>query len=127
VKTVTRRDWDPDYARSFKTGQEVFAYNRSPRARGIHIATIKLTAAPTYEPTSQMPDSDYDAEGFRWLYQHPDALPKSMQNTWFKESNLSWESFVSSRSAGEWNYVIRFELVGLTPAGEELKRQYDSN
>lgn len=45
-KTCTRRDWTYGYAANFALGEEVAAYDRSPRAFGQRVATIRLTALP---------------------------------------------------------------------------------
>ena len=72
-----------------------------------------------------MPDSDYEAEGFKWLAEHPEALPKNIggvPRNWFVQSDLSWEAFARKRLFdNESMCVIRFELLALTPAGEEMK------
>jgi len=129
AKTCTRRDWDPAYAQSFKEGQEVFAYNRSPRARGVHVATLRLTQKPRYEPLVDMPDSDYDCEGFRWYSNHPESLTKTvegMPRNHFIEKVCSWEGFLRWRHSGESMYTVRFELLDITPDGESVKRSLEA-
>jgi hypothetical protein len=115
-KTVTRRDWDPNYARRFRKGDEVLAYNRSQRAGGKPIARLRLTADPSWERDWDMPDSDYEGEGFAYLAQHPELLPKSNRHAWMR--NCSRESFdewrFADRDARSW--VIRFELIEVLPA-----------
>lgn len=59
-------------------GAEEAAYDRSPRQHGNRIAVIRLVDAPRHEPMTQMPDSDYAAEGWEWLYRHPEYLPNRL-------------------------------------------------
>ena len=112
AKTVTRREWDPDYARQFKAGDLVQAWDKSPRVRGAKkIATIRLTAAPTYERDADAPDSDYEAEGFPWLADNQHLLPASVRKQ--ARVTLSREYFDAWRRAGGSSWVVRFDLVEL--------------
>src|SRR3712207_3360782 len=43
-KTVTRRDWSDDYARRFRPGLIVDAYDQSPRRGGRKIGTIRIVS-----------------------------------------------------------------------------------
>lgn len=118
-KTVTRRDWDPDYARRFQPGERVQAFDRSPRHKGECVAIIQLTSI-TYEPPSLAPDSDYEAEGFAYLAEWPELLPKtgpfSDVRRIYPEAFERWRR-TSQRS--EW--VVRFKLVNLTNLGIQLR------
>ena len=107
-KTVTRRDWNDDYARRFKAGDLVAAYNRQPRHRGEQIATIRIVSVAK-EPLSTMPDSDYEGEGFAFLAANPHLLPKSgdFSDPWM----VSRERFAQSQRASACMWVVRFELV----------------
>lgn len=111
AKTVTRREWDDEYAAQFRAGQLVAAYDRSPRFRGRQVAVIRLTAAPTYEPNAAMPDSDYAAEGFEWLHAHPEALPKTLWGKPCTLDDFSRDGFERWRRNGGSMWVVRFELV----------------
>lgn len=110
-KSVTRREWVPKWARSFRAGEVCQAYDRSPRLHGIHIANIKLRSAPYLQSVAIAPDSDYEAEGLAYLEEigalvgsGPDgSLPSQFWNDW--------------RAGGEELFVVRFELLELTPAG----------
>lgn len=104
-KTVTRRDWDADYAASFKAGELVQAFDKSPRFKGKRIARIRLIKAPYMESISAMPDSDYEAEGFAYLDANRHLLPKSMLY------DVSRAGFNAWRKSGEQLWVIRFERV----------------
>lgn len=116
AKTVTRREWDERYAAGFRAGDLIAAYDRSPRFRGRHVATIRLTAAPTLEPLAQMPDADYDGEGFRWLYEHPEALPKTLWGAPCTREDFSWDGFLQWRRSRDSMWVCRFELLELVGA-----------
>ena len=101
AKTVTRRDWRPRYAEQFRAGDEVLAYDRSPRYGGKPVARIRLTQRPYRESTRQAPPSDYQAEGFA----HLEALgvkvdglaPAVLWRAWHMQPRVVW--------------VVRFELL----------------
>lgn len=105
-KTVTRREWDPRYADRFYEGQVCDAWNTSPRnVRGNprKIATIRLTAKPTYELTRQAPPEDWEREGFEYLSANGHKVgkltPEELWNQWHRHDNY----------ARLW--VVRFEIV----------------
>lgn len=101
-KTVTRRDWKESWARSFREGELVGAYDRQPRFQGKQVAVIRLTEAPYLESTAQAPDSDYEAEGFGYLQERgimvDGLLPEKLWRVWRVSPRSMW--------------VVRFELVG---------------
>jgi hypothetical protein len=113
-KTVTRRDWTGDYAMRFKKGDEVIAYDRSPRAGGKPIARLILTADARIEPDARAPDSDYEAEGFDFLARlYENGAPHFRAAT-------SREHFDEWRRAGGYSWVVRFivaEVFGPDGAG----------
>lgn len=108
VKTCTRRAWAPQYARHIHAGDLMTAYDRNPRAHGIPVATIKITADPYLEQTRDAPPEDFEREGFRWLAEHGftvDGLtPDDLWAIWHSRANSSLM------------YVVRFELVEVTAA-----------
>lgn len=113
-KTCTRREWDANYARRFKAGDLVAAYERSPRTGGKQVATIRLTADPVLEPLSAMPVTDYEAEGFAFFDEHPELLPKTKSVIWAQRFGGGVEQFVAAYANDpreEW--VIRFELMSV--------------
>lgn len=99
-KTVTRRHWDAKYAAGFKAGDEVIAYDKSPRAGGKPVARLRLTQDVRLEPDGAAPDSDYDAEGFAFLYERPGKFRA------FTREDFDWW-----RQDGGESYVVRFEVV----------------
>jgi uncharacterized protein YqfB (UPF0267 family) len=65
-KTVTRRDWNDAYARRFKAGEIISAYDKNPRAGGKKIAEIRLTRAPYRQWLHDVTDEDEVKEGGLW-------------------------------------------------------------
>lgn len=72
-KTCTRRDWNADYARRFKSGELVQAYDKNPRAGGKKVGIIRLVGEPYYSDI--MPEDDYDAEGLAWMEEQDLMVP----------------------------------------------------
>lgn len=124
VKTVTRRQWNPDYARRFKAGDEVIAYDRQPRNGGKPVARLRLTHDATYEPDAAAPDSDYVAEGFEWFWLH--ECERSFEANGdapapgFSEiaDRCGWDGFDAWRQRGGSSWVVRFELVELVSSSK---------
>ncbi len=105
AKTCTRREWNDSHALTFHAGEEVQAWDRSPRTgRGKRVGTIRLTCAPYKEYANNAPDADYAAEGFEYMSAHGltlfgGARPEEV-----------WASWVNAEmSYALW--VVRFELV----------------
>jgi len=100
-KKVTRRNWNDKYARQFKAGEKVLAYDKNPRMGGKQIGIILLTQDPYQESTEYMPDSDYEAEGLAYL-EEQGLLIRGMSPLTF------WKAW---KAAKETLWVIRFELI----------------
>ena len=66
---------------------------------------IRLTDDPVKEPLANMPGSDYEAEGFAYLAEHPELIPDSMP------IGVTREGFQEWRESGEEMYVVRYEYV----------------
>jgi hypothetical protein len=105
-KTVTRREWNPKHAAKFKAGMLVDAWNTSPR--NVHmnprkVATIRIVEDPYLQSTRQIPDSEWDAEGFEYLSANGlNVDGKTPEALWF-----DWR-----RQGNEQRlYVVRFEVV----------------
>lgn len=97
-KTVTRRAWKPSYARLFRRGDRIQAFDRSPRNGGKKIAVLELTADPYLEPTSKMTLESYQREGLTWLHAQGFDVPDDLRfNAW--------------RDLDEEVWVIEFELL----------------
>ena len=106
AKSCTRRDWNERYALSFREGELVQAWDRSPRVKGSRqIAWIRLTQDPSWEHMSSMPDSDYEAEGFKYFSEHPNLRGR---NGVPLASSLP--GFLAWRIGGGSMWVVRFKL-----------------
>jgi len=119
-KTVTRRDWKPEYGARFKLREVVKAYDRQPRYQGKHIANILLVQKPVQEPGTAMPDSDFEGEGFAFYETFPQCMPKTKREQygdglWLKESFEDWQA------QSDLDWVVRFELLKLTSYGYDLR------
>lgn len=107
-KSVTRREWSDKYAAGFHKGDLIQAYNRSPRNGGERVAYIELTQDPYRELTWDMPDEDYDREGFKYFAENPDV---EVPVTFAPEDGDWLEHFKAWRREAEYLWVIRFELL----------------
>ena len=112
-KRVTRRAWKDGYARSFRAGDEVAAYDKQPRFGGKQVGVIRLVAAPYQESTARAPAEDYEAEGFPFLEERDllvdGVTPAALWRAWQVYPRTLW--------------VVRFQLLELT---EEGVRQRDA-
>lgn len=134
-KTVTRRAWKPVTAAYFEkrlaraeriknvtaglatvSGQEVQlgvladAYDKSTRQHGHKVAEVLVTSV-TSEALSDMPDSDYEAEGLAYLDEigyPPEGDPWGVAfcTTWRQYFDLS-----RTVRPSPLLWVVRFELV----------------
>jgi hypothetical protein len=107
-KTVTRREWSDDYARRFRAGDTIAAYDRNPRHGGRQVATIRLTRDPYRESTAKAPEADYEGEGFAYLEAIGVKVDKLAPPVLWK----AWHVFPQEM------WVVRFELVGLAEGVE---------
>lgn len=124
-KTVTRRDWRPRHAARFTAGKIIDAWSQLPYVAGAkQIARVRLTADAVLEPLSKMPDSDYEAEGFGWLWEHYEARhPESLDgrhlpDPWRIDTSKLLDGrfcapdwFSAAQRSGKEMWVVRFELV----------------
>ena len=106
-KTVTRREWSDNHARKFTPGQPVQAWNKTPRVKGARrVGTVRITRSPYREMSDQIPDEDWEGEGFAYMEEHGLYLfggltPRQVWTLWHEKPSPL--------------YVVRFEVVGLTP------------
>ena len=119
-KSCTRRDWSDSYARRFYGGQRVQAYDRSQRHGGQALAIIQLTMDPYKEHTGEMPDSDYEFEGFSFFDEFPEELPKDAGGPFLVKGSML-QRFLEWREADELLYVVRFRVVTLLTPRRILK------
>jgi hypothetical protein len=109
AKSCTRRQWKHTYAARFNHGEVVLAYDRDPRYGGQPVARLQLTARPKWESMREMPDSDYEAEGFAWFAEHPGWVSASARDQIW--GACTREAFEAWRQSGGWCYVMRFKVV----------------
>lgn len=105
AKTVTRREWNDRYGQSFKAGEVLQAWDRSPRTgKGKRVAMIRLTEAPTKVRANSVMPSDWRGEGFEYMEQHGLTLfggkpPGEVYNAW------------ASAPDEHELWVVRFEVI----------------
>jgi uncharacterized protein YqfB (UPF0267 family) len=109
-KTMTWRNWDDRYARQFKPGQLVDAYNRSPRQHGEKVATVRILSVEKISP-STLTDDDWEAEGLAYLYEHPEQCPKTLFGEKYRPDMVTLEGFRKRCQESEDGWCVRFELV----------------
>ncbi|MFA7248069.1 MAG: hypothetical protein WC273_00375 [Dehalococcoidia bacterium] len=113
-KTVTRREWKESYAYALNPGDLLQAWDKNPRTgKGKRVGTIRLTAAPRLEAARDVPDEDWEGEGFAYLAEHGltlfgGATPREVFDGWRRSTNSLW--------------VVRFELVELLTERDEAAR-----
>lgn len=126
-KTVTRRDWSLKHVAQWRKrfrdaaarGSDTVtadAWNTSPRNTRHdpppgHIAVIRLLLPPYAEAGYRTPAKDWHNEGFEYLATHDIRL----NGLAARELWMRWQG------SHEKLYVVRFEVMYLTPYGEELK------
>lgn len=100
-KHCTRRNWKDSYAESFHKGDVCQAYDKSPRCHGNRMTLIRLTADPGKEPERDIPDEDWENEGFAYLTEIGAKVnglePVALWDQWKRSPDSSW--------------VIRFEYL----------------
>ena len=67
-KTVTRRRWDDEYARKFRAGMIVDAYDKLPYAGGKRIGKVRLAHDPYKQLLGDMTDEHFEREGVKHLW-----------------------------------------------------------
>ncbi|NOS85250.1 MAG: hypothetical protein HOP31_08935 [Ignavibacteria bacterium] len=109
-KSVTRRYWNPRHAASFKPGETVQAWDKSPRFGGKKVAEIKILAV-YQEDMKDAPESDYEKEGFQYMCDNniplykvgkTDCLPDRAYWRW-------WRTTKDEKWKTAW--VVRFEVT----------------
>ncbi len=110
-KTKTRRFWKPVHAKKFREGMSLCGIDKDRRAGGVQILRLTLLKVPYLQPISEMPDSDYEAEGFSYLNENKRLVPNCMPY------DVSWEGFESWRRSGVTPYVVEFKVEEVLPIG----------
>tara|TARA_Y100000310_G_scaffold105118_1_gene103490 strand:- start:249 stop:611 length:363 start_codon:yes stop_codon:yes gene_type:complete len=99
-KSVTRHDWKEEYARQFRAGDLVQAYDRSPRAGGKRVAIIRLLIQP-YQ-LEYLSDVDWYGEGFHWMTEQGLTLGGVQPET-------VWQQWREHGVSHLW--VVRFQIA----------------
>lgn len=107
------------HSKKFRQDMSICGIDRDRRAGGIQILRLKLIKTPYLQPISEMPDSDYEAEGFAYLNENKHLVPTCMPY------DVSWEGFEAWRRSGATPYVIEFKIEEVFPIAivmlDELK------
>lgn len=103
AKSVTRRQWVDRYAKSFKAGELLQAWDKVPFAGGKRIGTIRLTRAPYKQAWRDMPDSEWEREGFAYL--------SGLDGVSLPHIPLTWGDFQRWRDRDGEAWVIEFETL----------------
>lgn len=108
-KSVTRREWNDAYAERFKRSIEktdglAQAWTASPHRGGKRFGTVKVLSV-TKEPTREIPDSDWEAEGFAYMTEHGLNVEKDISCEKF------WRAWRQHATKETW--VVRFEVIHL--------------
>lgn len=125
-KTVTRRFWAFSHSAKFHVGDEVIADDKGTRNGGREVAHIRLTGIPVQEPLRVLRTTgggsfiyglrEFENEGFAWLES------RGLTVFGLRPLNL-WHNWLSGQER-RIPYVVRFELLSLTPYGEELRARW---
>jgi len=111
-KSVIRQDWLEEEVADFQAGRFAWACDYLQQAGGAPIAVIRFTSDPVREPTSQLTDHDYEEEGFAFLERLSFPVPEHVYP--LREFFHLWKSI----DIPLW--VLRFEVVELTPEGRSM-------
>ena len=98
AKSCTRREWTSAYARMFRAGELLAAYDRLPRVHGKQVGVIRLTADPEW--SNEYPESDYGAEGLAWMERQGQLIQGMQPRQW-------WREWVEEK---QWYWIVRFTL-----------------
>ncbi len=92
-KSKTRRKWTEKYAQRFKVGDICQVYDRQPRFGGKPIGKIKIVGIGK-EPISEMPDTDFEKEGFAYMEENGLKIwgkpPRVAFHDWRQEGGEYW-------------------------------------
>ncbi|HEC92628.1 MAG TPA: hypothetical protein ENI51_06530 [Candidatus Atribacteria bacterium] len=102
-KTVTRRKWSHEYAQRFKKGDICQAFDRQPRYGGKRIGYLKIVKDLYWECISDMPDSDFEAEGFAFMKEQKLKI-------WGEKPEIA---FANWKKTKDYYWVIRFKKIDM--------------
>lgn len=102
-KTQTRRFWNDKYAKTFRAGQLIQAYDKNPRAGGKPVAIIRLTCDAWKQKLQDLTHRQFLAEGGFMYWKHGHEFIDMML----------------SQGKGDKVWVLEFELVAVAVHGEK--------
>lgn len=114
-KKRTRRGWKDAHVKKFHADQMVDAYSKNPRYGGVKVADLRIARQPFLQSTSKLTREDWFLEGFEWLIRQGQKVgskrPDQLWNEWIQDPREYW--------------VVDFELLYLTKAGLDLRKQWN--
>ena len=115
-KCVTRRDWNDEYAMSFKPGEICKAWDFSPRSgHGKWIADIRIVSV-YFQNTSCLKNGDYIKEGFLFLDDHKHLIPNvkgSPLINYIDDDDPCRRFFWNWKEEHKDLWVVEFEVVNV--------------
>jgi hypothetical protein len=102
AKTVTRRVWKPKHTAKFTKGRQFTALDKDRRYGGKPIAVCEMIEDAHEEPTREIPDSDWEAEGFAYMEANGLLLNDDL------ECAKQWRLWRQSDKSAT---VVRFKLI----------------
>jgi len=115
AKTVTRRQWKPRTRAWYQRGRVFDCYDRAAFHGGRLLARARCTCNAYEEPIADMPDEDWEGEGFKWMNEHPVAIPEKARECLWSAHDCSFHAFelwrVACKSLNVVVTVCRFEIV----------------
>lgn len=120
-KRVTRRDWSDrtihQARNTILVPRLVKAYDKQARFGGQHVADIRLTRIVPGEDSRTLSPDQWEAEGFHVLQ----ALGSTINGSTAAEVWRFW-----TRENDELQTAVYFNLIALTPYGQELQDKYSA-
>lgn len=114
--TVARKVWTAKYARQAKKGKKAFIFDRHPSVtarKPQEIAKVRILTDAYMEPLNMIPDSDFEAGGWKFFSEHPCILHGILP------LDASREAFDEWRKNNETVCVIRFQIISVNEVIKE--------
>lgn len=108
-KTVTRRIWNVKYARQFKAGEIVQAWDRSPRVHGQKFGEQRLLSL-CYESIGRLEEDSQYARDELAKEGYPGVDAKWFIDKFFKDA--------------DWIWRVEFEMTAVAPHGVEMLNNF---
>jgi len=114
--TVARRIWTGRFANTIKAGKQAAIFDRHPSftaRKPQEIAKVRIITDAYMEPLNMIPDSDFEAGGWKFFSEHPCILHGILP------LDASRETFDEWRKSNETLYVMRFQIISVNEAIKE--------